>query len=229
MPERSLVYGVGINDADYPIMKVQRYTVEGKRKTRVLWRCEFHSLWRELLRRGYSEKEKQRHGGYTNSEVQSGWHKFSSFKEWMVKQNHQGLSLDKDILLKGNKIYGPELCCFVPAYVNTCLVLSDSIRGGLPVGVSISKAYVEAGRRNIYNAAIKNKRADSYKQKNLGNFETAYEAHDAWRTEKIKILEKVIEDYAKEICFRTDVADALSKRVWQMRLDQLNRVETVSI
>lgn len=225
--DKGLVYGVGINDADYPTMKVERYILDGKKKTRVLWRCEFHSLWREIIRRGYSEKEKQRHNGYLTSKVEPVWHRFSSFKSWMTEQKYAGLSLDKDILVSGNKVYGPETCVFVPAYVNTCLVLSNSIRGELPVGVSISKAYLEAGRKNIYNAAIKNKRSERGKQKNLGNFETPYLAHCAWRKEKIKILEKVVSDYAMEDCFRTDVADALMSRVWKMRLDESRNIETI--
>lgn len=47
--------------------------------------------------------------------------------------------LDKDILLKGNKVYCPELCVFVPRQVNLLLVSCNNSRGAYPLGVSYNK------------------------------------------------------------------------------------------
>ena len=50
-----------------------------------------------------------------------------------------GWELDKDILVKGNKIYSPDTCCFVPKEVNTVFTKRQSKRGDYPIGV-IKKA-----------------------------------------------------------------------------------------
>ena len=47
--------------------------------------------------------------------------------------------LDKDIIVKGNKIYGSEFCSFVPASVNTLFTKGEKQRGILPIGVSTTK------------------------------------------------------------------------------------------
>lgn len=38
------------------------------------------------------------------------------------KPHMEGWHLDKDILLKGNKVYSPETCAFVPAKINSLLI-----------------------------------------------------------------------------------------------------------
>ena len=44
--------------------------------------------------------------------------------------------IKEDILLKGNKVYSPETCCFIPQDINTLLLNSTKTRGRLPLGVS---------------------------------------------------------------------------------------------
>lgn len=222
---RKLIYGVGINDLKTPTTRHE--LINGKYK--VVWRCKVYSLWIGLLARSYSEKEKARHPSYQLTRICDDWKFLSNFQSWMQTQINDGLSLDKDILVQGNKEYGPNTCAFVPAYVNTCLVMSNSIRGEFPVGVTLSKVQVAAGRDKIFVSTIKDKRSDGYKQRKIGYFTTAYEAHSAWRKEKVKILEKVISDYAKEDCFRTDVAEALMSRVWKLRLDEALNKETTDL
>lgn len=50
-----------------------------------------------------------------------------------------GWALDKDILVKGNKIYSPETCCFVPQEINNLFTKRKSCRGTLPIGVKYIK------------------------------------------------------------------------------------------
>ena len=57
------------------------------------------------------------------------WHNQSKFSEWYLLHEYRfdGWEIDKDILLKGNKIYSPENCCFVPAEINCMFVKNNAI------------------------------------------------------------------------------------------------------
>lgn len=65
--------------------------------------------------------------------------------------------------------------------------------------------------------------------KALGYFDKASDAHKAWQVAKVVELENTISDYQKMDCFRTDVADALMSRVWYLRLEISEGVETITI
>ena len=54
----------------------------------------------------------------------------------MEDQDWQGKHLDKDILIGGNKLYGPESCIFVSGQLNNLLLARDARRGEYPQGVS---------------------------------------------------------------------------------------------
>lgn len=51
MKEKKLVFGVGINDADYNVYKTG--IVDGKQT--VLWICPFYRKWKDMMMRCYSE------------------------------------------------------------------------------------------------------------------------------------------------------------------------------
>ena len=70
---------------------------------------------------------------------QNGFGDFQAFADWATKQigyGVPGFELDKDLLVPGNKIYGPETCCFLPAQINVALKRDKlSKKSGLPAGV----------------------------------------------------------------------------------------------
>lgn len=47
--------------------------------------------------------------------------------------------LDKDIRIKGNKIYSPDTCLFVPARINTLFLSCTRARGKYPIGISMNR------------------------------------------------------------------------------------------
>lgn len=164
LKHRKLVYGVGINDADYTTQAV----IDG-----VSAACPFYSRWTGMLKRCYSEKELKRNPSYSECSVSEDWHTFNIFKSWMEEQDWEGKQLDKDLLITGNKIYSPESCVFIGVDVNTFIAEK---RGSLPFGVSYHK------RDKVFQSGIK----VGGKRVFLGNYKSPEEAHQAWKEAKYK-------------------------------------------
>lgn len=163
-----LVYGVGVNDADY----YTQTTVNGKKI-----RCPFYDRWNSMLCRCYSEKLHYRVPTYAGCEVCEEWTtSFMAFRAWMQTQDWVGKELDKDLIGNG-KLYSPENCVFVSCGLNSLFIDSGASRGEHPLGVSWNK------RDRKYQATIR----VNGKTKNLGYFTSASDAHQAWRKAKIEI------------------------------------------
>jgi len=111
LSRRSLVYGVGLNDSDYNTIT--------KRNNKIIWRCQFYAKWEGMLKRCYSSRYHKTRPTYIGCSVCPEWRYFSKFRLWMENQKWEGLELDKDLLVKGNKIYGPNTCCFIPQAINS--------------------------------------------------------------------------------------------------------------
>lgn len=167
-----MVYGLGVNDADYPVSINAR--IGGKLK--VLWRCNFYQTWAHMLDRCYSDKFQQRWPSYVGCAVAPEWHSFMGFRAWMIGQDYEGNQLDKDILIPGNKFYGPESCVFVPSHLNLFMTDHRAARGEWPIGVCLDKS---VGK---FMALCRNPATG--KQENLGRFTDPADAHDAWRARK---------------------------------------------
>lgn len=175
MFKRSLVCGVGVNDAEYPV-----YTtgiVDGKKK--VIWTCPFYSRWKDMLKRCYSAPVKLRHPTYTDCNVTTEWHYFMNFRSWMKKQDWEGKYLDKDILVPNNKVYCPETCVFVSEAVNNFILERRSAKSENLIGV-----YRDA-RSGRFQAKCGN--PFSGKQEHVGCYESAEKAHRAWLDKKTQL------------------------------------------
>ena len=180
-----------------------------------------HSVWSSMLIRAYGTKYKSGKPSYEGVYVNKLWHNFQTFAEWCQTQkgfSEKGYHLDKDLLVQGNKEYGPGLCAFVPHYINTILTASDSIRGNLPLGV-----HQINNPDNPYAAQIKANKSTKY----LGIYSTPLKAHSAWQIAKADRIEYVVSKYAEEKVFDTHIAEALIDRAWKLRLDALTGKETV--
>lgn len=129
-----------------------------------------YTTWRNMLERCYSQNYHLRKPTYINCSVCKEWLYYPTFKEWFDENYVEGWQLDKDLLVNGNKIYGPNTCIFVPTQINTLFNGHDRARGEYPVGVSYNK------RDGKLQAHI---RIDG-KQQHLGCFEDAEEAHKAY-------------------------------------------------
>ena len=184
--DRSLpsVYGVGI-------IGNEQVKIDGKQ-------TRDYQLWKNMLRRCYDEKCSNKYPTYEDCEVSDNFKYLPYFKEWCSKQtgfDQEGWQLDKDILIKRNKIYSENTCCFVPSEVNNLFTKSDSLRGEYPIGVQYHK------RDRKYAAKI----SKFKKVIHLGYFATPDEAFCAYKEAK--------EDYVKEVAEKWK--DQIDPRVYE--------------
>lgn len=123
------VYGIGIIGNKYPVSINRIKTKE-------------YATWNRMLERCFNNKFKEKHLTYTNVTCCKEWLLYENFYEWLHKQgnfdkwfNGERWCLDKDIIIKGNKIYSPDTCCLIPQNVNSLFTKSNTIRGNFPIGV----------------------------------------------------------------------------------------------
>lgn len=176
--------------------------------------CPFQLRWKTMINRCYSKYVHEKRPTYSDKEVCQEWLTFSNFKAWMEKQDWEGLDLDKDILIVGNKEYSPRACCFVPSEVNNIILLKSKNKQ-LPFGVS------KFSNNNFRARLFKNGKDTS-----LGSFKSSSEAHKAWQWAKATQIEEVVAWYALQKSFRTDVAEALTLRTWNIRIDHSKNLQT---
>lgn len=178
---KKLVYGVGINDADY-VVKVSEADYSGRNpsggyKKKLVWVCPFYRVWTDMLGRCYSDKLQEKYPTYKGCSVAQEWLTFSNFKGWMGKQDYKDKQLDKDILLEGNKVYSPDTCVFVSCAVNLFVTDSGKAREEWPIGVYWDKSSEKFKAQISING----------KQKFLGYFTCPQEAHKAWLAAKLEL------------------------------------------
>jgi hypothetical protein len=162
-----MVYGVGLTD------------IESTRNGKL---TKEYKLWINMLGRCYSEKELLKRPSYRDCKVSENFLILSNFKDWCSKQvgftskdaKGKSFQLDKDLLLKGSKIYSEYTCCFVPNEINGFLTKANTIRGKYLIGVSWCK------KRSRFVSMIK---IDG-KNVNLGGFDSEWEAFLAYKKTK---------------------------------------------
>lgn len=170
MTKNKLVYGVGVNDV---------LILNGRNADT---RCKYYMKWVSMLQRCYSEVYQLKKPSYIGCSVAPEWLTFSVFKKWVKSQECdqwvsplRSMHLDKDILIKGNKIYSPSTCVFVNDCVNNFINDSANSIGDLMVGVTAHKnGYVS----QCSDPLKVNKRY-------LGLFKCEIEAHNAWKARKL--------------------------------------------
>lgn len=219
---KRLVYGIGINDADYVVQKFENLgRVNGKKKIKRLWTCPYYMRWCSVLERCNPKVQQTKKKTYLGVTICEDWKYFSKFKAWMEQQDWQGNVLDKDIVVFGNKIYSPETCRFVPDYLNKLLTLSDANRGKWPLGVSLRKD------SSVFVSVIKTRtKKTGGKIDYLGQFNNPQDAHKAWQEEKIVRIKDYIEIYKSNDNYLQDVVEGLVYRINLIRYQIDNDIET---
>lgn len=153
---------------------------------------KIYNTWYGMIRRCYSEKYHKKSPTYSDCLVDERWHNFQIFGKWFEENYVEGFSLDKDILIKGNKIYSPETCCFVPQEINNLIIKNNKKRGIYPIGVN--------RKENKFQATIN----ISGKPKYLGIFNTpedAFKAYKEAKEQEIKRLAKKWRLFITDECY----------------------------
>ena len=170
-PYSPSVYGVGILGAKY-LTKINGVITKE------------YDLWYSMLRRCYSDNSKKKYPTYESCEVSDKFKSYEYFYEWCNKQigfSNQSWQLDKDLLIKGNKVYSEDSCVFIPQEINKVLVKCTASRGEHLIGVSWCK------KGKAFKAQIsKNKGNQEY----LGYYKTEIEAFNAYKKAKESFIKE---------------------------------------
>jgi hypothetical protein len=95
--------------------------------------------WVKLLDR-LTDTGRPANARYRDCTVTALWHNFQNFAAWAARQpyfEYKDACLDKDLVVKGNRHYSPDTCCFLPNIVNVFISSHYEKESGLPEGVNI--------------------------------------------------------------------------------------------
>ena len=151
-----------------------------------------YQLWNNMINRCYNEKGLSSNPTYKGCHVSEEWRYLSNFKDWCNNQigfDQDGWHLDKDILVKGNKIYSEDTCCFVPPEINCALLNNKKVRGSFPQGVTYNCT------KTRYRARI----LREYKRESLGTYNTPEEAFYAYKPVKEAHIKSLAEEWKDQI------------------------------
>ena len=171
---RKPLYGIGVNDADYMTNPMANGVM--------LWDPAYKA-WSNMLKRAYSPRFHEKQPTYSDVTVCKEWHSFSAFREWWLDNYREGFSLDKDLLLVGNKEYSPDACIYVPRWLNNFTEDRGASRGKFQIGVSLHKP---TGKYQSYcNNPI------TGRKHHLGSFTSPEAAHAAWLIYKMELADEL--------------------------------------
>ena len=179
-PHSPSVFGVGVVGTKYPSMINGVQTKE-------------YELWKSMLRRCYSDKYQKKYPTYEGCKVSDRFKSYEHFYEWCNNQigfDNDGFHLDKDLLIKGNKVYSEDSCVFIPQEINTLLTKSTASRGEHLIGVCWHKA------RKAFMAQVGKGKG---KLKHLGYFTTEIEAFNAYKEAKESFVKEQANKYKSRI------------------------------
>ena len=170
------------------------YLSEGKYETRINNKdTKCYTTWCHMLQRCYNKKYHEKYPTYKECEIEEYLLNFQNFAGWYYTNyyviDNERMTLDKDILCKGNKIYSRETCVFVPNRINVLFTKCDRSRGDLPIGVCYDKLHKKYTAHCNVNG----------KYKTLGYYKNPEEAFQVYKNFKEKYIKEVAEEYKNVI------------------------------
>ena len=177
------VFGVGVSGTKYPI------TINGVK-------TKEYGLWVRMLERCYSDAYQKKQPTYIPCKVSDKFKSYEYFYEWCHRQvgfANLRWHLDKDLLVKGNKIYSENTCVFIPAEINSVLTKCTASRGKYLIGVCWSKT------NKAFRAQVNKNKG---KPEHLGFFNTELEAFSTYKKAKESFIKEQAEKFKSQIDIR---------------------------
>ena len=174
------VHGVGVTGTKYPITVDDVITKE-------------YELWVHMLQRCYSDSFKKKRPTYEDCKCSENFKSYEYFCEWCHSQigfNNKDWQLDKDLLVKGNKVYNEFTCVFLPQEINKILTKSTASRGEHLIGVHWC---------NTKEAFVLQVSKSKGKREHLGYFKTELEAFNAYKVAKEAFVKEQANKFKSQI------------------------------
>ena len=182
-PYSPSVYGIGILGTKHPIS-------EGGVETKE------YVLWKGMLRRCYSDNFKKKRQTYIDCKCSENFNSYEYFYGWCQNQigfNNKDWQLDKDLLIKSNKVYSEDSCIFIPQEINSLLVKCTASRGKHLIGVYWHK------KGGAFAAMVSKNKG---KREHLGLFKTELEAFNAYKKAKEAFVKEQANKWKSQIDIR---------------------------
>lgn len=178
-PYSPSICNVGINGTKYP-MCINGTPIKEYR------------VWIHMIERCFDKKRKENNHTYKDVTCCDDWLLYENFYEWLHNQenfikwlNNDQWDIDKDILVKGNKIYSSDTCVLVPHNVNCLFLRCNTSRTDLPIGVEKINGKFYSYCNNPFDNNIK---------KHLGVFENEIDAFLAYKQYKENLIKQIAND-----------------------------------
>ena len=175
-----------IRNPFHPTLYGVAYMGVGEHRAKINGKIVPHySIWSGLLTRCYCPIRLKERPSYIGCRLSKDFLCYQNFAEWYTSHESYGLGyeIDKDLLVKGNKIYSADTCTLLPRELNIAIRVDRGKGSKLPVGVLENKV-------GGYTASLK----ISGKDNHLGTFKTVEEASIAYVKAK--------EAYVKEVSLK---------------------------
>ena len=182
-PYAPSVCGVGVLGTRYPSSEYGVHTKEYK-------------LWCNMLKRCYSDIFKKQRPTYEGCEVSENFKSYEYFYDWCQNQigfSNQSWQMDKDLLVKGNKVYSENTCVFIPSEINSLLINCTASRGEYLIGVYWHN------KGKAFKAQISKNKG---KREHLGYFKTEMEAFNAYKQAKESFVKEQANVWKSQIDIR---------------------------
>lgn len=173
------------------------YYGDGKYKDKINGKSsKLYDTWRSMIKRCYDEKEHIRYPRYVGCEVFKNWLNFQNFGQWyednFYEVENETMCLDKDILIKNNKLYSPYTCIFVPERINMLFIKSNKARGNLPIGVT------KDGNKYMARCNYIDKYGNNIR-KTVGRASIPEKAFEYYKNFKENYIKQVADEYKDKI------------------------------
>ena len=153
-----------------------------------------YDVWNSMHTRCNNSQYHELEPTYKDKYVCEDWIYYNKFKEWFDKNYYnlgeECMQLDKDILVKGNKVYSPETCIFVPQRINNLFTKTDAKRGEYPIGV-----YYKTKEKQLTSGMSYLDENGKKKYRGFGYFNTVEDAFNCYKTNKESYIKQVADEY----------------------------------